>query len=90
MDLVKDKPKDFHMPNAVPPIKKECSDKLADEALEHGVFKGGQMEKRRAKKKLDPKPVGPEGNNGLHYVDQNCAAIPSRRMRQLAARHDAL
>lgn len=85
MDLVKNQPESFRMPQPMPPVEEERADESAHEPFRQRHVPGGQLEQRYVAEYLNPEPRSRENNQQLRQIDQQRPAIPPFRVRQCTA-----
>ena len=82
MDLVKNQPESFCMPQPMPPVEEERADEPAHEPFRQRHVPGGQLEQRYVAEDVNPEPRGRQDNQQLRQIDQQRPAIPPFRVRQ--------
>src|SRR3972149_4976385 len=82
MDLVKNQPESFRMPQPMPPVEEERADEPAHEPFRQRHVPGGQLEQRYVAEDLNPESRGRQDNQQLRQIHQERPAVPPFRVRQ--------
>src|SRR3989344_6788704 len=82
MDLVKNQPESFRVPQPMPPVEEERADEPAHEPFRQRHVPGGQLEQRYVAEDLNPESRGRQDNQQLRQIHQERPAIPPFRVRQ--------
>lgn len=69
MDLVKNQPESFRVPQPMPPVEEERADEPAHEPFRQRHVPGGQLEQRYVAEDLNPEPRGRQNNQQLRQID---------------------
>lgn len=68
MDLVKNQPESFRVPQPMPPVEEECADEPTHEPFRQRHIPGGQLEQRYVAEDLNPEPRGRQNNQQLRQI----------------------